>query len=63
MTKKPRIFYRKSKVSKMNETALQAVKRAKAVDTIEKQIKKGRNLLTFFGLIVVDIFVIVVLSG
>ena len=47
----------------MNETALQAVKRAKAVDTIEKQIKKGRNLLTFFGLIVVDIFVIVVLSG
>ena len=39
--KKPKTFYGKSKVSKTNETALQAVKRAKAMDTI-KQTKIGR---------------------
>ena len=33
-------FYGKSKVSKENETALQAVKRAKAVDKLKKSILK-----------------------
>ena len=49
--KKPKTFYGKNKVSKTNEIALQAVKRAKAMDTI-KQTKIGRYYYYYYYLFV-----------
>ena len=56
VTKKPRTFYGKDKVSLTNETAVQALKRTKAMDAV-KETKIGN-----FVVDIVDNFVIVIFS-
>ena len=62
MVKKPRIFYGSQKLSKKNETALQALKRTKALQSIKETEKKiGKVMLcSYFDLYLC--FVIVLLS-